>query len=181
MSVIDKIKNFYYHKFKHMSNNDILIAKLRKRGMKIGNQTYIFSNIETAEPYLVEIGDNVIISVGVKFTTHDAAIGLFSEGKYSDIFGKIKIGNNCFIGMGSIVLPGVTIADNCIIGAGSVVTKSVTEPYSVLAGNPAQKICTVEEYLNKNDRYGLCIWNMSDEEKEKYIIQNSNRLKGSDR
>ena len=54
-------------------------------------------------------------------------------------YGKIIIGNNCFIGARSTILPGVTIGDNTIIGAGSVVTKDI--PSNVVAvGNPCKII-----------------------------------------
>ena len=58
------------------------------------------------------------------------------------------IGNNVFIGMRSIILAGANIGDNVIIGAGSVVT-GIVESYSVYAGNPAKKICSLEEYKKK--------------------------------
>jgi virginiamycin A acetyltransferase len=51
----------------------------------------------------------------------------------------IKVGNDVWIGHGSIILSGVTIGDGAIVGAGSVVTKNV-EPYSIVAGNPAKFI-----------------------------------------
>lgn len=58
------------------------------------------------------------------------------------------IGNNVFIGMRSIILQGANIGDNVIIGAGSVVSGKV-ESNSVYAGNPAKKICSLEEHKNK--------------------------------
>ena len=58
------------------------------------------------------------------------------------------IGNNVFIGMRSIILQGTNIGDNVIIGAGSVVSGKV-ESNSVYAGNPAKKICSLEEHKNK--------------------------------
>ena len=61
-------------------------------------------------------------------------------------YGKIVIKDNCFIGLGSIILPGVTIGPNSIVAAGSVVTKDV-EPDTVVGGNPAKKITTVPEYM----------------------------------
>jgi acetyltransferase-like isoleucine patch superfamily enzyme len=51
----------------------------------------------------------------------------------------VKIGSRCFIGGGSLVLPGVTIGDQCLIGAGSVVFDDVP-PRSIAAGNPARVI-----------------------------------------
>jgi len=51
----------------------------------------------------------------------------------------VFIGANCFIGVASIILPGVHIGDNCIVGAGSVVTKDFSEN-SIIAGNSARRI-----------------------------------------
>ena len=51
----------------------------------------------------------------------------------------IIIGEDCWIGIRSIILPGVTIGDGAVVGAGAVVTKDV-EAYSVVAGNPAKVI-----------------------------------------
>jgi len=53
--------------------------------------------------------------------------------------GLVTIGDDCWIGMGAIILPGVTIGDGCIVGAGSVVPKDL-EPWTVSVGNPARPI-----------------------------------------
>ena len=55
-----------------------------------------------------------------------------------------KIGRNCWIGAGSIILPGVTIGDNVVIGAGSVVTKDI-ESNVVAVGNPCKVMRPVGE------------------------------------
>ena len=58
-----------------------------------------------------------------------------------------KIGRNCWIGAGAIIVPGVTIGDNTVIGAGSVVTKDI--PSNVVAvGNP----CRVLREINEHDK-----------------------------
>ena len=64
--------------------------------------------------------------------------------------GKIKIGDNVFIGANATVLPNVTIGNNSIIGANSVVTKAPPDNV-VVAGNPAKIICDVDSYRNKNE------------------------------
>lgn len=103
------------------------INKAKEAGVKIGNNTTITGNTDFgSEPYLVQIGDNVCISFGISFITHDNATkvinNLLGDNSFA-IYAPIKIGNNCFIGAKTIILPGVTIGDNVIIGAGSVVTK----------------------------------------------------------
>ena len=59
------------------------------------------------------------------------------------IYKPIFIGNGCWIGANSIILPGVTIGDGCIIGAGSVVNKDC-DSNCLYAGNPAKKIKTLD-------------------------------------
>jgi nucleoside-diphosphate-sugar epimerase len=51
----------------------------------------------------------------------------------------IRIGGRCFIGGGSMILPGVTVGDEVIVAAGAVVTRDVP-PRSIVAGNPARII-----------------------------------------
>ena len=59
----------------------------------------------------------------------------------------VRIGRNCWLGAGVIVMPGVTIGDNTVIGAGSVVTKDI--PSGVVAvGNP----CKVMREVGQHDR-----------------------------
>jgi acetyltransferase-like isoleucine patch superfamily enzyme len=106
-----------------------------------------------SEPYLITIGQNVEITAGVVFITHDGAawtLRNFDE-KYSklDVFGPIKIGDNVFIGNNAIILPGVTIGDNVVIGAGSVVSKDIPSG-SVAAGVPCKVIRSLEEYGEKS-------------------------------
>lgn len=102
-----------------------------------------------SEPYLITIGQNVEITAGVVFITHDGAawtLRNFDE-KYRelDVLGPIKIGDNVFIGNNAIILPGVTIGDNVVIGAGAVVSRDIPSN-SVAAGVPAKVIRSLEEY-----------------------------------
>lgn len=57
-----------------------------------------------------------------------------------EIAHNIVIGENCWIGMNSVILPGVKLGNNTIVGAGSIVTKSFEEGHIVIAGNPAKVI-----------------------------------------
>lgn len=104
-----------------------------------------------SEPWLVKIGSHVRITANVQFITHDGGTWVFvDQEKYKDVikYGAIEIKDNCFIGLGSIIMPGVTIGPNSVVGAGSVITKDVPEG-TVYAGNPAKFICRTEEYAEK--------------------------------
>ncbi|MGC1121730.1 MAG: acyltransferase [Candidatus Methanofastidiosia archaeon] len=119
------------------------------RGVALGKNVHIYRSLIDIGPGgkrrdLVEIGDNTTISFAA-ILTHDASTRVFTGETRT---GSVIIGENCFIGYGGIVLPGVTIGDNCIIGAGSVVTNDVP-PGTVVAGVPARQISTLEELLEK--------------------------------
>lgn len=90
----------------------------------------------------ITIGSNCHIApnVGIITTNHDIYdVAKHSEGK------SVCIGKNCWIGMNSVILPGVNLGDHTIVGAGSIVTKSFTDGYCVIGGNPAKII----KYLDK--------------------------------
>jgi len=112
---------------------------------KIGNVKYNNSHIDTLIPQFVVIGDNFVSAPGSIILAHDASL-FRHTGCYR--VEKTIIGNNVFLGANATVLPGVEIGDGAIIGAGAVVTKNV-EPHTVVAGNPARFICTVEDYIRK--------------------------------
>jgi len=66
--------------------------------------------------------------------------------------GRVKIGDNVFIGANSIILPDVQIGSNVIVGAGSVVTNDIPDGCLVV-GNPARIVGTTGEYLSENRDY----------------------------
>jgi tetrahydrodipicolinate N-succinyltransferase len=68
--------------------------------------------------------------------------------KSLDAVGKIDIRDNVFIGYNAVILPNVTIGPNAIVAAGSIVTKDVP-PGTIVGGNPAKVIGSVEEYVAK--------------------------------
>lgn len=134
-----------------------ILQGYRDCGMTIGEGCKIYSALSMHKDCcLLTIGNNVTISTNVTFLMHDNAICKPTHDKYTDVLGRVNVEDNCFIGDGAIILPGVTIAHDSIIGAGSVVTKS-TIPDSVYCGNPAKRISSVEEYYLKNKPYMVSI------------------------
>jgi acetyltransferase-like isoleucine patch superfamily enzyme len=122
------------------------ISYARRIGVKVGAGCRFFSLHPGAfgsEPFLVSIGNNVTITAGVRFVTHDGSVYLFRDTTPRlDVFGPISIGDNSFLGMNSIIMPGVSIGRNCVVGAMSLVTSSVPDG-TVVAGNPARPLfCT---------------------------------------
>ena len=131
------LKSFIKHKsFKidDRSQLDIAIAN----GLKIGNNCHIMGGciIDPGHCWLIEIGDNVTLAPRVHILAHDASTK--RELGYTRI-GGVKIGNNVFIGAGSIILPGVFIGNNVIIGAGSIVCKDIPDN-SIAIGSPSKVI-----------------------------------------
>lgn len=160
----------------------LIINYYRKLGMSIGENSHIFSRLVSSEPFLISIGNNVTISVGVSLLTHDASIGpIAGRNVFSDIVGPISIGNNCFIGANTIILPGVSIPDNSIVAAGSVVTKTITSPSDVanegiiIGGNPATYICQTTDFINKRQSNFLKLHGLSISNRKDIILQNKNK------
>lgn len=99
---------------------------------------------------MLEIGDEVRITTGVTVLNHDYSWSVWKclTGEIVGGVGKVKIGNNVFIGMNATILMNTEIGNNVIIGAGSVVSGKV-ESNSVYAGVPARKLMTLDEYMKK--------------------------------
>ena len=83
----------------------------------------------------------------VHILCHDASTKQFIG--YTKI-GRVTIGDNVFVGAGTIILPGVVVGNNVIIGANSTVTHDVPDD-CVIAGSPAKILYTLEEYLEKEE------------------------------
>lgn len=80
-------------------------------------------------------GTYIAPNVGIITANHDFKnLEKHSEAK------DVVLGNRCWIGMGAIIMPGVTLADGTIVGAGSIVTKSVLTRNTVIVGNPAKVV-----------------------------------------
>lgn len=143
----------------------------RNLGVSVGSCTTISSTVSfPSEPYLVSIGSNCQLTDGVSIYTHGGGQPVRRYIEDFDCFGKVSIGNWCYIGAHSIILPGVSIGDGCIVAAGSVITKSVP-CNSVVAGNPAKVICSVDDYLKRNQKFNTHTKGLSYEDKKHKLMQ----------
>ncbi len=122
---------------------EIPTKTLIKRGMKVGTgfnrQQGVY--LDPTHCWLIEIGDNVTMSVHVTLLAHDASTKAICG--YTKL-GRITVGSGTFIGAGATLLPGVTVGEGAIIGAGSVVTRDIPA-YTIAAGSPARVIRTLEQ------------------------------------
>lgn len=98
-------------------------------------------------PKYISIGSNVRIA-GAFLSGHDGSVNMINRAfdKKLDNVGSIEIGDNVFIGYGSIVLPNVKIGDNTIVASGSVVSRDI-EGNCVAAGVPARKVSDLDTYV----------------------------------
>ena len=118
-----------------------------ENGLKIGKECHIMGEciIDPGHCWLIEIGDRVTFAPRVHILAHDASTKRILG--YT-LIGRVIIGNDVFVGAGSIILPNVKIGCRVIIGAGSVVTRDIPDN-SVALGNPAKVIGTFDDYERK--------------------------------
>ena len=113
----------------------------------LGNKVYANFNLTLVDDTYINIGDNTLIGPNVTIATASHPIQPDLRRNEYQFNLPIKIGKNCWLGAGVIVLPGVTIGDNTVIGAGSVVTKDI--PSNVVAvGNPCRVLREIGERDN---------------------------------
>jgi maltose O-acetyltransferase len=124
------------------------IAQMRRRGLRaeppirVGLRTFIDANYAWA----IEIGAHTIIANDVRIIAHDAAIKRITG--YTEVR-QVRIGQRCYLGAGTLVLPGTTIGDEAIIGAGAVVRGEVP-PGTVAVGAPARVIASAAELRERH-------------------------------
>lgn len=112
-----------------------------------GKYVYANFNLTMVDDTHIYVGDYTMIGPNVTIASagHPILPELREKGYQCNM--QVHIGKNCWIGAGSVILPGVTIGDNTVIGAGSVVTKDIPENV-VAVGNP----CRVLREIGERDR-----------------------------
>ena len=139
-------------------------AYLRRHGVfaGMGEDCLFMGRIVPLYPELIRFGRNVSVASKVTFVTHDVThrvlnrsprvrelLGEEAAGrKIAERKGCIEVGDDVFLGAGSLILPDVRIGSQVILGAGSVVTKDIPSG-SVAAGVPAKVIGSFDEFARK--------------------------------
>lgn len=169
--VLDKIQEIYYI---YVKRDKVQYAL--KLGVKAGGYCRIIENPKLAfgsEPWLITLGEHVSVSAEVRFLTHEGAVWcarrISPRYENSDCFLPIRVGNNVFIGIHSLIMPGVTIGNDVIIAAHSVVTKDIPDGV-VVAGVPARQISTMEKFMDQmSEKETVPTKQMKPEEKKSYL------------
>ncbi|MDO4306352.1 MAG: DapH/DapD/GlmU-related protein [Eubacteriales bacterium] len=154
IKITEKIPGSFYQKnypkYLRMKGIDISVDLLGHGQEYIAPSAYF----DGADYSMIHVGGGTTISRDVIILTHDYSIakGLsYKFGSGAETVKKfqkeVRIGNNCFIGARSIILPGTVIEDNTIVGAGSVV-KGCHAGNSVICGNPAREVDSIENWIN---------------------------------
>lgn len=164
-----------------LAENEYNIETARDKGVKIGKNCRMVGGVTfNSEPYLVELGDNVIVAGDVKFITHDGGIQIFSNTEKDLLgnFGRIKVGDNTFIGMRTMIMPNIEIGSNCVIAAGSVIQDSFPDN-CVIMGNPAKVVYKTSLYRQfkmnspgtvRDEKYGYPYEEYMPEEQKRELL-----------
>lgn len=124
-----------------------LYANWGGRHVHLGHNVYVNFHLTLVDDTRIDIGDYTMIGPNVTIATAGHPIRADLRERVYQFNMPVRIGKNCWIGAGAIILPGVTIGDNSVIGAGSVVTKDI--PSNVVAvGNP----CRVLREIGERDK-----------------------------
>ena len=117
------------------------------RHIHFGKNIYVNFNGTFVDDTHIYVGDCTMFGPNVVIATAGHPILPELREKLYQYNAPVRIGRNCWIGAGAVIVPGITIGDNVVVGAGSVVTKDV--PSNVIAvGNP----CKVLREVNEHDR-----------------------------
>ena len=148
-----RIRHLYLSKILKITiGNDSSIAMgvfISGNKISIGKNTVINRNVYLDGRARLYIGNNVNVShqTLIQTLSHDP-----QEPNFVVVEKPVNIHDHVWIGARALICPGVTIGEGAVVGAGSVVSKDV-EPYSIVAGNPAEKIKDRNQLLNYKSKY----------------------------
>ena len=108
-------------------------------GIKLGEHVFVNANCTFLDGGYITIGTHTLVGPCVQIYTPHHPMDYQERRGSKEYAYPVTIGEDCWIGGGAIICPGVTIGNRCVIGAGSVVTKDIPDD-SVAVGNPARVI-----------------------------------------
>lgn len=108
-------------------------------GIRLGEHVFINANCTFLDGAFITIGAHTLIGPDVRIYTPHHPMDYIDRRENREYAYPVTIGEDCWIGGGAIICPGVTIGSRSVVGAGSVVTKDVP-PDTLVAGNPARII-----------------------------------------
>lgn len=142
---------------KSFPHNKIRVAGLKMCGYSIGEKVFIgedliIASIISEKSCKLIINDRVAIGPRVTLLLSSDANWSKLMDKIEHIKSTVLLDEDCWLGAGVIVMPGVTVGKCSIVGSGAVVTKDVA-PYSIVAGVPAKKIKDISSLFSDIDNY----------------------------
>lgn len=144
------IGKFFKILYSNAPNNKLRIWALRSEGNKVGSDVYLGQSLlvitdSSAKAVKLSIGDRVSVAPRVIVILVSGA----NKSKLSSIIpwkvGSVEFCEDCWIGTGAIIYPGITIGVGAIVTAGSVVTKDVA-PFTIVGGMPAKIIKKIDPF-----------------------------------
>lgn len=167
-----KLRSIYRAIYKNVVCHGNPLKYARKIGVNMKGIVHIYGDVVWgSEPWIISLGNNVHITNGVRFLTHDGGVLIFrSRVPDLEVTKPITVGDNVYFGNNALIMPGVNIGDNVVIGAGAIVTHDIPND-SVAVGVPARVIKSADEYLEKLQRESIHLGHLSGAEKDKAIME----------
>jgi acetyltransferase-like isoleucine patch superfamily enzyme len=135
-------RNWFLGHAVRIAPRGVILTLHKWRGVKMGQDVFIdpTSIIETAFPENITIGNDVRITAGCVIMSHIKAPHYLREtGLVPVVLKPVVLEDHCFIGVNSVIMPGVTVGKASVVTSGSVVVTNVP-PYTMVQGNPAKVI-----------------------------------------
>lgn len=117
----------------------------------VGENVHFQPRLIPLYPELIKLHNNIMISSGVRFLTHDASFVILNRigrGWFPEKVGCIEVMGNVYIGCNATIMSNVRIGENVIIGAGALVSRDL-EPDGVYVGIPAKRIGSFDDYVKR--------------------------------
>lgn len=149
VTVLSRLLRSLKHHIGNLVRNTRIVY-LRRMGIVVGSNCMISmgAKIDVRRGRVI-IGNNCTVTHGCVILSHDrSAMHIYPQlnGEWTT-----TLGNNVYIGVNSVILPGVSIGDNSVVGAGAVVTNNIP-PGVVAVGNPAKIVKTIARFKTNSDK-----------------------------